>query len=236
MYLYEKKDDKILVHTLEPDKEAIYDYKTSKIKKIPFEKRVVDVNANILYKSANNLEKATNTIEYSSIVFYSYDRDFNDSEYSKIISRDEKNVERIYDQYMSFLEDYYESCETSGKLLEVLHTREDFFKYIILTNLKYKYKKNYYDEYVMEDIICVPRSLFFLEKFFAGEYDQLNASDLKKLLELFKYLGVKEEIDYPTLKKTEDVLLVPKKSLTKPIDIKVHKSEKVLSLINKNRV
>lgn len=226
MYLYQRKNDDLEIYKIKATKK-LCDYKKAEMNNIPFEMRVMDVKTNDFSKKSTNLENAGNSINYYNFVYDNYDSDFHTSEYSRIYRINEYSDSSDIDCCKEVLNEYYHQKKASGKILEVMNSKDQYINYLLLTRDCFRHGK--YESY-MEDIICLPKSLYLLELFLQESFDSLSDDELKEILKLYDIEGLVKKISFKEVKELRKFDIITKKELNK-IERKIEESEKVLSLI-----
>lgn len=228
MYLYKNQDGYLEIHKIKASR-RLKDYKEDEINKIPFEKRVMDIETNDYSSKSENLENAIDVISYYKFVYDYYDRDFHTSEYSRIDGINEYSSSKEIENAKKVLNNYFHEKNSCGKVLEVNNSKDLMIKYLLLTEPFYSHCSR--DSY-MRNIICLPRSLYLLELFLQERFDTLKDEEIMEILKLFDDEGLVKKMNYEEIKELRDYDLISKKQFKK-IERGIEKSEKVLSLLNK---
>lgn len=227
MYLYQRKNDDLEIIKIKATR-RLCDYKKEEMNKIPFEMRVMDVETNDFSKKSTNLENAEDSIGYYRFVYDNYDSDFHTSEFSRIYRLDEFSNSNEIKCCKKILDEYYHQKKSSSKVLEVTHSRDEYINYLLLTREHYTHSSR---ESCMENIICLPKSLYLLELFLQEKFDLLTDEEIKEILKLFDMEGLVKKSSYEELKELRKFDIISKKEFKK-IERGIEKSEKVLRLIN----
>ena len=108
------------------------------------------------------------------------------------------------------------------------YSRDEYVNYLLLTEPYHTHKGR---ESYMENIICLPKSLYLLELFLQEKFDLLTDDDIQEILKLFDVEGLVKKSSYEELKELRKFDVISKKEF-KTIERGIEKSEKVLRLIN----
>lgn len=228
MYLYQRKNNDLEIIKIKASKK-IGEYKETEMSKIPFEMRVMDIETNDFSKKSDNLENAEDSISYYKFVYDHYDSDFHTSEYSRIYRLDKFSSSTEIKNCKKVLDKYYHQKKSNGKVLEVINSSDEYINYLLLTEPHYSHSSR---ESLMENIICLPKSLYLLELFIQEKFDLLTNDDIAEILKLYEIEGLVKKSNFEELEELKKLNLISKNEFKK-IERKIEKSEKVLSLINK---
>lgn len=227
MYLYQRNNDDLEIYKIKTTR-RLCDYKKEEMSKIPLEMRVMDVETNDFSKNRTNLENAEERIDYYKFVYDYYDSDFHTSDYSRVNRINNYSNSNEIKEIRKVLDNYYFQKKTSGKVLEVTRSNDEYINYLLLTK---PYYAHYNRESYVSDIICLPKSLYLLELFLQERFDLLNDDDIKEILKLYDVEGLVKRSSYEEIKELKKFDIISKKELKK-IERKIVNSEKVLKLIN----
>ena len=200
MYIYDKKDDNIVLYTIEAKKEALREYK----RKI-LEANDKDLLYHLITNSAEAIEKFINSSELSinDLDFFtpasssnsSISSSFNPISGTSNIANIENKVAHyfnnsasfkayIYNDYIYTLKKYIEGKFDDYSLKKVTDKKEHYF-YLLRTE-NFDLIDCYQDDsyYIINDIIKLPRDLQILQLLLQGRYSEIG-SLLPEQLKLF---------------------------------------------------
>ena len=181
MYLYDINKDKIDVYEMSPWSDKIAEFKKNEMEKVPFEQRVLRASTNYEHE----LEKNDRPISYDKLQYKTYGV-WGGTFYHNVVSYQMSDYEK--ERQAQLLNEYYTGHIDSSKiaLIEKHNKEEDrdeIVKYLLLTDT-YHYD---HGEYVMNDIISIPKSLYLLNLLEQGKfynYD-IEHEDISRQLETF---------------------------------------------------
>lgn len=170
MYLFDKKDNNVLVYDLKPDLEAIENYRASEMRNIPFEELVYHATTN-----GEPLLETKNIIKLSEL-------NFNDGEeYHKFELDTYKSAIKI----SLLLSNYIKGDYVDSRVVSLLNDENEAIKYLLVP---FAYKARYYPSFnrkSLEDILSIPKSLYLLQMLQQGHFNALKDEDITKQLALF---------------------------------------------------
>lgn len=220
MNLYSKKNNKLIIYSLDTTIEKIANFKREQMLTIPEEYRVLRAETN----DKSSLESCGETIAYKELEYV------NIGVPGGIIYHNLKPSTQLDDIKKMILDEYYKVLGPVGRLKKITFNDNSDTQYLLLINEKYKVSFYDYSKWVMSEIINIPRILFVYERFIRGNLLDITDEELKKILDLYT-LSTLETIDLKEVYKldyyrvTEDV--------DSQISRKLDQSEKILSLIQK---
>lgn len=205
MYLYDKTKRTIDVYTMTSNNQKSADFKKSEMQKsIPAEERILKASTN----DEKELENIGQPISWSRLqraaagafveTFWHNVNSYQMSDEEKI--RQAKLLNNYYngnfiDKPVALIEDY--NKETS---------RFEIIKYFLLTK---SYAENN-QEYIMDDIISVPESLYYLQLLEQGMFHKIADEDISRQLQTFDISDSPiKRISISELRKMYDVGLLP---------------------------
>lgn len=228
MFLYDRNEKNIEVYSLSPNEKAIYDYKKKQMETVPEEKRVLYASGNIKV-----LETENDYVKFDELNS-NYD-DFYDFSYFHSLDS-YKMTEYEKARQVQLLERYYKQIYPN-KVLHIRPFSVDEAKELMKNDLNElllleDYIENDYGRgYIMNNIINIPNSLYYLENFIAKKFDKINNNELNTILKLYDFEGSVATFDYDNLRRLEQFEIV--NNIITDVDNKVESSTKVLSLIKK---
>ena len=227
MYLFDKKDNKVEVYSMEPNMEKIYDFRKKEMEQIPEDERVLKMVSNkymdwsMFYSGVIN----TSRIDFREKgIFNKY--------YCNLIQYNMTNEER--ERQNKLLEDYYKSSYFYYKIrinkeydkIKGLQT----IKRLLMDNVCISEKRN---RHAINDIISVPESILLLEILLSQDIHLLENEDISKQIELFNFSANPIEIvDYDMIDRYSKLNVVNSNASDK-LDCKVEESQKILKYIKK---
>lgn len=225
MYLYEKTDDSIRVHELEPKHEDIYLYKKKQMEQLQPERRV--------FKASSNYEKFLDLVlklETREISYPNLDNRENGICGGVLCSRFEPCS--MTDKISKLLDKYYRIGMTSmGNTIKIKDSKYDDISYILVTE---PYYSTILDNYVIENIINIPKSLYLFEAFLRNglfSIHNMNDDEIIRILNLFNFKENVSSVALDELKKAYYFGVVENHEAL--LNEKIRESNKVLSLIKK---
>lgn len=223
MYLYDKNDDKIEIYSLNPDCVKVNNYKREQMEEIPLDKRIVKALTNDI----RYLENVNNRVNYSRLN-YEYSGLWEDSFYHELKAYGMTNDEKS--RQAGLLEKYYTKNDLFGnKVLEVSFSLDKDINYLLLTKSYYERKIKENDDYVMDNIINIPKSLYLYELFNRGNFELIDNESLNEILSLYNFSGPIANFSNEELRMLDKFELTTESESS--VERKVLKSQKVLSLI-----
>ena len=189
MYLYDRKDEIIYVHSLEASKDDLYNYRFEQLKQIPYDE--------MIFRGVTGI----------GIEEYEIFKEYRDKLDSVIIQM--KNVNGKYHQLerdycygsgiikKQLLEDYYMGKLNDKKIATVQDLKE--LKYFLLSRDEYIYYPN---RKILKGILQIPKSLYLLSLIEQEKYSLIKDEDIEEQLSLFNFKQM-GEIDLNYLAKLE---------------------------------
>ena len=240
MLLFEEDKKNIRVHNFLIDKGKMYNYKKSEMTKIPEDERLLRALTNQDYPLAENKTNLDyydlNNEIYNGLLWPSYFHVL-----CPYIITDEESLRQ-----KDFLEKYYQFLDSYGSFYHIIKQKPNYINkinswpllklnpiditdkglYLIPTS---KYKSIGSGSIVMDNILNVPESLYYLEQFMASKYTNIPDSYILEFMNLY-YPKETKCIDINTYNTLVECNLTNKRNLTKQIE----NSTKVLKLIKKD--
>lgn len=240
MYLYEKQEDKVLMYSLVPNMERIYNYRKQCMEMIPEEER--------MYKAVCRNNFALSKGELIKLNGFVNDRVYKVSSskinrssswlmpnYHLLLNYDMIGCEIVRER--EILEQYcLGNIKGIGLVLVENNKSDGYIKYLLMTSYYYV---RYDQESTMSNIISIPKELFSLEWcMFGGNMDALDDNEFSKVVKLFDFSIEPVDIfSYEDVIKYKDYGLIDEKSeiIISRIDDNTLKSEKTLTRVRKFR-
>ena len=175
MYLYDKKENTIDVYEMTPNFKKTVEYKKNEMETIPFDERVLKACSNC----NRELEHTDSPIIYEKLQ-YRENRIPGRVYYHSITSYQMTDEEKI--RQSELLGEYYNGDYKNKKIALIKKSKNEITKYFLLTALWYSCCDN---EYVMDDIISIPKSLYLLQMLEQGKFYRVDEEDISKQLQTF---------------------------------------------------
>lgn len=203
MYLYDKTKEIIDVYTMISNNQKAAEFKKNEIESsIPFEERILRASTNDI----KELENIVQPILWSKL---QQENMCGENFWHKVASYQMSGEEKI--RQANLLKGYYngEFTDKSIALIEDYNKENSKFeiiKYFLLT-------KSYNEingQYIMNDIISLPKSLYFLQMLEQGKFSNVVDEDIDRQLQTFDISKDPiKRISIDELKKMYDVNLLP---------------------------
>ncbi len=178
MYLYENSDNKITIYMFSINERKVYDYKKDKMQQIAEDNRVLRALTNDL-----KLLQRDNVEAFK--LNYRLDSDYSlKLIYHRVLGYSLSLEER--ERQQKLLEEYYKSLG-SHNVCHVIPDKDGDDLYFLL--LSDYHLKDCNGNYVMDNIINIPKSLYYLEKFLTNPFDLEDDADIAECLSLYDYNG-----------------------------------------------
>ena len=227
MLLFEEAEKNIRVYNYIINKEKMYHFKKREMAHILGDKRILCAVTSHKYP----LVGSKKIFEYNDLN-YEFGHDFHILGSYKMTNEEILRQKNYLEKYYHFLNSYGSSYQVIKSKVE--NVNEHFLNlnpitingqslYLIPTS-KYNCNKTGYT--VMDNILNVPESLYYLEHFMASKYTDIPEEYLLKFIKLYEQIEVKN-IDIDTLKIMINYNLVKKQVLNNQIE----NSTRVLKLI-----
>lgn len=221
MNLYDKKNNKLIIYSLDTTIDKISNFKREQILTIPEEYRILVAETNDKKSLESYGEKlAYGELEYSKIgitggIFY----------HKLSPSNQLDDVKKM------ILEEYYKILVPAGRLKRITFNEFSNLEYLLLINDNYRASMFDYSKAVMTEIINIPRLLFVYERFIKENLLDITDEELRQILELYTLSNPLEAIDLKEVYKLDSYKVT--ESTGVQISSKLAQSKRILSLIKK---
>lgn len=221
MNLYDKKNNKLIIYSLDTTIDKIATFKREQMLTIPEEYRILVAETNDKKCLESYGEKlAYGELEYSKIgimggIFY----------HKLSPSNQLDDVKKM------ILEEYYKILEPVGRLKKITFNDVSDIGYLFLINDNYRTSMFDYSKAVMTEIINIPRLLFVYERFIRENLLDITDEELRQILELYILSNPLETIDLKEVNKLDSYKVT--ESTGVQISSKLAQSKRILSLIKK---
>lgn len=227
MFLYDKNGNKIEVYSMEPNNDKIYEFKKEEIEKIPTDKRVLKAttNTSLVFENPKAYRLYSTNFVYQKPTFFNREYHNLESSYS--------TDNYIYDnnRINQLLNKYYKN-EFKYKIPLCLDCEEDIPKYLLFTEFDYTFNSSKFNDRTLDNIICLTKNLYLLEKILDGKFFMLDEENIEKQIDLF---DISDKpiitIDREELKKAELFKLI--NECENEVNHKVYESQKILKYVKK---
>ena len=196
MYLYEKQDNKVLIHNIICKKEDLIDYRKNEIKKICND----DIEYSLEEKVREYEEPVFRRLGFNNIMAHTSNNLFDES-YIKMEKTTTRNDRLIY----HYINGRYYSKKLAG-------ISGDENKYYLLTDyynfVRYEtdIQRKCYKLFTMKGIIHLPETLAILQLIERGKFslipENINEKNIMSVLDLYKHELI-DEIDLIQLEKAD---------------------------------
>ena len=214
MFLYDKKDKYLDVYDFTASRNDLVNYRMTQMEKLPEDEKVFIAETHVdPYGDIPLFEKYTGKTFNDSIIPASYAD--NDSE-----ERKESNAYRRYHVLKSdrrskrnneiLLDCYGYGHLSDNRVVQIQYA--EMIKYYLLKRTHYDFvgSDSYGKNYIMEDIIQLPETLYLLQLIEQGRFDLLDGKNVAEQLALYSLSKI-NEISFEELQKmdacgiTEDI-------------------------------
>ncbi len=176
-----KKDDKVIVHSYEIEKEKMNEYKRNEIEKIPYNERIYTA----ITDNDKVLELESSTLNHYDVNYNNENRPINNSFHSLFKKEFTKN------EYILLMNSYINSMEQYRTYMIKAYKDMDTGcyvdrKYFIPLNKYYKFDDEFIHYLKLDNILRVTKKLYLLQNFINQKYDSLTEDEILEILNLYK--------------------------------------------------
>lgn len=221
MNLYDKKNDKLIIYSLDTTIDKIANFKREQMLTIPEEYRILTAKTN----DKKYLESSGEDIAYSELEYSKVDI-INGMDYHIL-----RASEQLEDIKKMILDVYYKRLGTVGRLKRITFNEFSNIEYLLLINERYQSEIYDYKNAAMNDIINIPRLLFVYERFVRENLLGVTYEELRQILDLYTLSPPLETIDLNEVYKLDSYKVTQSTGIQ--VLNKIETSKKILSLITK---
>lgn len=221
MNLYDKKNDKLIIYSLDTTIDKIANFKREQMLTIPEEYRILTAKTN----DKKYLESSGEDIAYSELEYSKVDI-INGMDYHIL-----RASEQLEDIKKMILDVYYKRLGTVGRLKRITFNEFSNIEYLLLINERYQSEIYDYKNAAMNDIINIPRLLFVYERFVRENLLGVTDEELRQILDLYTLSPPLETIDLNEVYKLDSYKVTQSTGIQ--VLNKIETSKKILSLITK---
>lgn len=228
MNLYDKKGNKIVVYSMQPNKKKIYEFKKWQIQTIPIEKRILKAvtNSTPVFQIYDNYASVKESEVYNKASFLK--RKYHDLVEYPATSSEMKRQNEI-------LEVYYNKITSPFRINKVISDNEinkklEIIHYLLITE-RYFHDNRASKKKTMNNIISLTKDLYLLEMLLNNKTYFINKEDISKQIELFDFNPEPIDIiDMDVVRNEKLRLIYPEESV---LLNKVNQSYKILKYVKK---
>lgn len=221
MNLYDKKNDKLIIYSLDTTIDKIANFKREQMLTIPEEYRILTAKTN----DKKYLESSGEDIAYSELEYSKVDI-INGMDYHIL-----RASEQLEDIKKMILDVYYKRLGPVGRLKRITFNEFSNIEYLLLINERYQSEIYDYKNAAMNDIINIPRLLFVYERFVRENLLGVTDEELRQILDLYTLSPPLETIDLNEVYKLDSYKVTQSTGIQ--VLNKIETSKKILSLIKK---
>lgn len=221
MNLYDKKNDKLIIYSLDTTIDKIANFKREQMLTIPEEYRILTAKTN----DKKYLESSGEDIAYSELEYSKVDI-INGMDYHIL-----RASEQLEDIKKMILDVYYKRLGPVGRLKRITFNEFSNIEYLLLINERYQSEIYDYKNAAMNDIINIPRLLFVYERFVRENLLGITDEELRQILDLYTLSPPLETIDLNEVYKLDSYKVTQSTGIQ--VLNKIETSKKILSLIKK---
>lgn len=221
MNLYDKKNDKLIIYSLDTTIDKIANFKREQMLTIPEEYRILTAKTN----DKKYLESSGEDIAYSELEYSKVDI-INGMDYYIL-----RASEQLEDIKKMILDVYYKRLGPVGRLKRIAFNEFSNIEYLLLINERYQSEIYDYKNAAMNDIINIPRLLFVYERFVRENLLGVTDEELRQILDLYTLSPPLETIDLNEVYKLDSYKVTQSTGIQ--VLNKIETSKKILTLIKK---
>lgn len=221
MNLYDKKNDKLIIYSLDTTIDKIANFKREQMLTIPEEYRILTAKTN----DKKYLESSGEDIAYSELEYSKVDI-INGMDYYIL-----RASEQLEDIKKMILDVYYKRLGPVGRLKRITFNEFSNIEYLLLINERYQSEIYDYKNAAMNDIINIPRLLFVYERFVRENLLGVTDEELRQILDLYTLSPPLETIDLNEVYKLDSYKVTQSTGIQ--VLNKIETSKKILTLIKK---